>query len=521
MATQFQSLLASAAVVASIAPAFALQKPADPQAVKATYVPRPAPRRRVANANGSLNLVNTLPPGTSATTTSFTNATGLAIPDLATVSQTITVSGAGTYLWDVDLTTFITHTWNSDLDITLTAPNGEVVTITTDNGSSNVNVFNGTLWDDSAASAASNFAYVSGTPAPTLNAEGAFSSLNGIDPAGVWTLTITDDLGGDSGNLSSWKLDITTLNSAPPVVGSPSVFTASPNLAVTDFNTVSSAIVVSGLNPQIAEVRVYTEIPHTWSSDLDVRLTSPAGTTVQLCNLDAGGSIDAFAATHWYDTARTGLLDDAAGNFAYQSGIPASDLVPDGAFARFFGEDPNGTWTLSVYDNASPDSGVFTRWDLSIRTYGPTITPPVSFCTGGTTAHNCVASISGNANPSVSFANPCAISVASVEGQKTGLIFYGIDNTGYTPITWAAGSSSFLCVKAPTQRTGTQGSGGTNNACDGTLALDWNAYVANNPGSMGLPFSAGDEVFLQAWFRDPPSAKTTSLSNALRMTYQP
>jgi len=519
MSSQSHSLLASSVVLACVAPAFARQKPTDPQAIKATYAPRPAQRRGAAN--GALNVVNALPPGTGATTASFSNASGLAIPDLATVSQTITVSGAGTYLWDVDLTAFIAHTWNSDLDITLTAPSGKVVTITTDNGSSNANVFNGTLWDDSAMSAASSYAYVSGTPAPTLTAEGAFSSLNGSNPNGVWTLTITDDLGGDSGNLSSWKLDVTTLNSPPPVSGSPSVFTASPGVAVTDFNTVTSQIVVGGLNPQIAEVRVYTEIAHTWSSDLDVRLTSPGGTTVQLCNLDAAGSIDAFDATNWYDTARTGLLDNPAGNFAYVSGTPASDLVPDGAFARYFDENPNGTWTLSVYDNASPDSGLFTRWDLSIRTWGPTITPPTSYCTAGTTAHNCVAAIGGTANPSVSFANPCTIVVNSVEGQKTGVIFYGVDNTGYSALPWSIGSSSFLCVKAPTQRTGTQSSGGTNNLCNGTLTLDWNAYIASHPSAMGLPFTVGDEVFVQAWFRDPPSAKTTSLSNGLKLTYQP
>jgi subtilisin-like proprotein convertase family protein len=519
MSRKSQTLLAVAAIAAATGPAFAQQKPADPQANKPSYVARPAVRRPAQSA--PLNLVNPLPPGTTSTTTSFTNASGKPIPDLTTVSQTLTVSGAGTYLWDVDLTTFIAHTWNSDLDITLTAPNGKVVTITTDNGSSNANVFNGTLWDDSAPTAASSYAYVNGAPAPTLSVEGAFSSLNGSDPNGVWTLTITDDLGGDSGNMSSWKLDITTLNSVPPVVGSPTVFTASPNLAVTDFNTVQSQIVVSGLNPQIAEVRAYTEIAHTWSSDLDVRLTSPAGTTVQLCNLDAGGAIDVFSATNWYDAARTGLLDNPAGNFAYVSHTPATDLAPDGAFARFFGEDPNGTWTLSVYDNASPDSGLFTRWDLSIRTYGPTISPPTSFCTAGTTAHNCAASISGSANPSVSFANPCAVTVASVEGQKTGVIFYGIDNAGYAPIPWSLGSSSLLCVKAPTQRTGTQSSGGANNACNGVLALDWNAFIAGHPSALGLPFIAGDKVYVQAWFRDPPSAKTTSLSNALEMTYQP
>ena len=88
-----------------------------------------------------------------------------------------------------------------------------------------------------------------------------------------------------------------------------------------------------------------------------------------------------------------------------------------------------------------------------------------------------------SANPSVTAANACNITVSNVEGQKSGLIFYSI--TGQAAVAWNA--SSFLCVKAPTQRTGTQTSGGTVNACDGTLTLDWNAFQAANPGALGQP----------------------------------
>jgi hypothetical protein len=65
------------------------------------------------------------------------------------------------------------------------------------------------------------------------------------------------------------------------------------------------------------------------------------------------------------------------------------------------------------------------------------------------------------------------------------------------------------------------GSGGTAGACDGSLALDWSAYVAAHPGALGAPFAAGDTLWLQAWFRDPPSPKGTSLSDALRATVCP
>jgi hypothetical protein len=132
-----------------------------------------------------------------------------------------------------------------------------------------------------------------------------------------------------------------------------------------------------------------------------------------------------------------------------------------------------------------------------------------------------VPSISANAQPSATQANACTISIANLEGQKFGIIFYGINQTGFTPSTWAVGSTSFLCVKGPTQRTGTQNSGGTANACDGALALNWNAYVTANPGALGSPFSAGDKIYVQGWYRDPPAPKTTNLSNGVELTVQP
>lgn len=76
-------------------------------------------------------------------------------------------------------------------------------------------------------------------------------------------------------------------------------------------------------------------------------------------------------------------------------------------------------------------------------------------------------------------------------------------------------------MKAPTQRTGTQTSGGTNGACDGAYSLDWNQYVAANPTALGAPFAGGETVYAQGWFRDPPSAKTTNLTDGLQFTVCP
>jgi hypothetical protein len=132
-----------------------------------------------------------------------------------------------------------------------------------------------------------------------------------------------------------------------------------------------------------------------------------------------------------------------------------------------------------------------------------------------------VPAISGDNEPSVSAANPCNLTVVNVEGAKNGILFYGVDNTGFNPSQWGVGGTSYLCVKAPTQRSGAQLTGGTVGQCDGQMVLDWNAYQAANPGALGQPWAAGSKAYVQAWFRDPPAPKTTNLSDALELTYQP
>ena len=109
------------------------------------------------------------------------------------------------------------------------------------------------------------------------------------------------------------------------------------------------------------------------------------------------------------------------------------------------------------------------------------------------------------------------IHVSGVEAQKQSLFFYGING----PFAGAWGSS-FLCVKAPTQRTSVGNTGGSpGGACDGTFQLDWNAWQLGHPGALGNPWTAGNKAYVQLWFRDPPVCKTTALSDAVELTYQP
>jgi len=139
--------------------------------------------------------------------------------------------------------------------------------------------------------------------------------------------------------------------------------------------------------------------------------------------------------------------------------------------------------------------------------------PPKSYCTAGVSTNGCAATLNFSGAPSASLATPFAVTASNVEGQKLGLFFYGVSGRAASP--WGP-NSGLLCVKAPTQRTATINSAGAFNACDGVLSFDWNSFQSTHPGALGQPFRAGDFVYIQAWYRDPPSVKTTALSNALQ-----
>src|SRR5690606_33062214 len=78
------------------------------------------------------------PTGCSPVLGTFEHTTPVASPgDVAVFTSAIVVNGAGAYLWDVDVTTFLRHTFPGDLDVTLMSPAGTVVTLTTDNAGTN------------------------------------------------------------------------------------------------------------------------------------------------------------------------------------------------------------------------------------------------------------------------------------------------------------------------------------------------------------------------------------------------
>jgi Tol biopolymer transport system component len=177
-----------------------------------------------------------------------------------------------------------------------------------------------------------------------------------------------------------------------------------------------------------------------------------------------------------------------------------------------------GQWIAFSSDATNLVTGdLNTVEDVFVRDQGVEL--PVTYCTAGTSTNGCVPSISASANPSLTLAAPCMLAVSSLEGQKQGLFYYGIDNTSFTPTPW--GATSFRCAKSPIKRTGAQNSGGTAGQCDGAFALDWDLYQATFTGALGNPWTLWERAYVQAWYRDPPATKGSNLTNALVLTYQP
>ena len=148
--------------------------------------------------------------------------------------------------------------------------------------------------------------------------------------------------------------------------------------------------------------------------------------------------------------------------------------------------------------------------DTAFQTYLAVPPHVSSYCTAGTTTNNCVPAIAGIGTPSATGAGSFVIQASGVEGQKLGLIFYGASGPNHTP--WGPGSTSFMCVKSPVLRTPVHDSGGVSGQCNGSLAVNWNAYVVSHPVPPPLP---GQGFWAQAWFRDPGAVNTTNLSDAL------
>jgi len=316
-----------------------------------------------------------VPPNCVSSTDSFPSTdTPLPINDLMTTTSTLAVAGLDTYIWDVNVETSITHTWNADINpMVLTSPSGTVVTLTSANGGSNDNVFNGTLWDDDGGDTnppgpATDNTYANLVTETPLVPEEALAHFRGEDPNGNWTLAIDDTALADTGSLASWTLTITTLTGPPIEVTSSFPSTDTP-LPINDLMTTTSTLAVSGLDTYICDVDVNTSITHTWNADINpMVLTSPGGTVNTMTSANGGSNDNVFNGTLWTDDAGATNPPGPVTDNTFANLVTETPLCVEEALGAFVGEDPNGNWILAIDDTALADTGSLADWSLDITT---------------------------------------------------------------------------------------------------------------------------------------------------------
>jgi hypothetical protein len=143
-----------------------------------------------------------------------------------------------------------------------------------------------------------------------------------------------------------------------------------------------------------------------------------------------------------------------------------------------------------------------------------------NYCTAGTSASGCQASLDGIGAPSASQSSGFVLRASNVEGDKDGMFFYGTNGRQASP--WGNGTS-FQCVVPPVQRMGLINGTGAPATCDGVLSQDMNAeWCPTGPQNQKNP-GVGTRVDFQLWYRDPASTsnQSTSFSDAIEFIVCP
>ncbi len=164
------------------------------------------------------------------------------------------------------------------------------------------------------------------------------------------------------------NLAVTTFSYTGPAVAIPDNIATGVNVpltvsgigSITDLNFRLDSL--AGCSTTVNDTNA--SVDHTFLSDLSFKLTSPAGTAVNLITA-RGGSGDNYC---------TVLLDDDGG-FPAASTIPttgavAGNFAPESPLSAFDGQNPNGVWQLNVSDNAGLDTGSLRRFSLVITDAG-------------------------------------------------------------------------------------------------------------------------------------------------------
>ena len=160
----------------------------------------------------------------------------------------------------------------------------------------------------------------------------------------LWEKLWSGTTGGGSGGVTTTTCTTTPSPDVPKTISSVGTPTITSTL------TLSAGGVISDVN------LLNLNGTHTWIKDLDVNLTSPAGSEVQLMARSCYNE----------DNFDLNLDDEAAPGSWPCPPVGGGTYQPSNPLSAFDGEAAAGTWTLTINDNETNDGGSLNGWSLEM-----------------------------------------------------------------------------------------------------------------------------------------------------------
>jgi uncharacterized repeat protein (TIGR01451 family) len=369
-------------------------------------------------------------PAFAQTLNTYTDTTTSAINDVdcGTAGQsTRTFNVPTSYIVrDVDLGVLLTHTYRSDLRITLTSPAGTSVTVMTWTGNVQPGDNLNDRFDDEAAAAITAHDTAIADPAlpiysHSFQPSNPLSAFDRQNAAGNWTLVVCDAVGSDVGTLTRADLFITgvptnyvdlsvnkTVSSATPASGATIAFTltvtndtlapgTATNVVVKDILPGGMSFVSSsGFGSYSSSTGIWTvgSIPPTTTRTLTINATVTASSGATVTNI---AEVSAQDQVDWDSTPNNGVTteDDYKSAALTVTGTRTAGTPPTLTC-------PAGTTQLD-WDTASWPASTTSR-TVPVTNLGAT---PIAITTTGAWQTNAAF---GGANPALSSGNSGGLS---------------------------------------------------------------------------------------------------------------
>ena len=175
-------------------------------------------------------------------------------------------------------------------------------------------------------------------------------------------------------NARTSTLDVGSYSSSPGAAipdGGPGLCNTNAGAPATDTITIPDGGTIN-------DVDLVLDISHTYTGDVQVVITSPAGTSVSVVeNVGNPTAPGGGGGCGCFENNITTTLDDESAGGSVEDACPptGANYTPQNPLSAFDGESLTGTWTIDVYDWSGLDTGTLNSWGLTID-YTPAVAPP-------------------------------------------------------------------------------------------------------------------------------------------------